>query len=81
MQIETKHVVLIELFAGNILISMNNKQHALSTKIDRWQANSEKSELIISNTTSGFPSLSILKLLKAEKREKISEEGETSLST
>lgn len=75
MQIKPKHVVLFELVAENILISINYKLHALGIRTDGWQANSEKSELITSNITLGFLSLSILKSLKAETWEKISKEG------
>lgn len=74
MQIQTKHVAFIELLTENIPISISNRQHALGTRTDGWKTNSEKSELISSNITLGFPSLSILKLLKAEQLGKISEE-------
>lgn len=66
MQIKPKHVVLFELLAENILISINYKLHALGVRTDGWQANTEKSELITSNITLGFPSLSILKSLNTE---------------
>lgn len=74
MQIQTKHVAFIELLTENIPISISNRQHALGTRTDGWKTNSEKSELISSNITLGFPSLSILKLLKAEQLGEISEE-------
>lgn len=64
----------MEVLAGDIPISINKKQHALGTRTDGWQANGEKSELIISNITLGLPSPSVLKLLKAEKCSKILEE-------